>query len=76
MAGDLPFADLLRHHRLAAELTQEALAEKAGLSLRGVSDLERGLRRAPQRDTLLRLLDALHLGKGDRDAFQHAARRR
>jgi non-specific serine/threonine protein kinase len=34
------FGDLLRHYRLAAGLTQEELAERAGLSSRGVSDLE------------------------------------
>ena len=36
-----PFADLLKRHRLAAGLSQEELAERAGLSPRGVSDLER-----------------------------------
>ncbi len=53
------FADLLRRHRTAAGLTQEALAERAGLSARGVSDLERGARRAPQRSTVQRLIRAL-----------------
>src|SRR5262245_51768841 len=41
---------LLRRHRLAAGLTQEELAERAGLSVRGVQDLERGLRRTPHAD--------------------------
>ena len=41
------FADVLRQLRTAASLSQEELAERAGVSLRGVSDLERGLRRAP-----------------------------
>src|SRR5579859_5258594 len=70
------FGDLLRSRRVAAGLTQEALAERAGLSLRGVSDLERGLRMAPHRDTLQRLLDALRLDMRDREVLQHAARRR
>jgi predicted ATPase/transcriptional regulator with XRE-family HTH domain len=73
---DPQFGDLLRSHRVAAGLTQEALAERAGLSLRGVSDLERGLRMAPHRDTLQRLLDALRLDMRDREVLQHAARRR
>ncbi len=42
--GPLPFGDLLRRLRLAAGLSQEALAERAGLSARGISDLERGAR--------------------------------
>ena len=32
-----PFKTLLRHHRLAANLTQEALAERSGLSVEAVS---------------------------------------
>src|SRR5258708_22851029 len=58
--------DLLRRHRVAAGLTQQDLAERAGVSLRGLSDLERGARRAPHRDTVLRLADALGLGQAAR----------
>ena len=36
------FAQLLRRHRRELGLTQEALAERAGLSWRTISDLERG----------------------------------
>ena len=36
------FGDLLRRLRSAAALSQEELAEHAGLSRHGVSDLERG----------------------------------
>ena len=46
------FAELLRRARRAAGLSQEELAERAGLSARGISDLERGVNRAPRRDTL------------------------
>lgn len=46
------FAELLRQHRLAAGLTQEALADRAGLSVRGIADLERGARRYPHFHTL------------------------
>ncbi|HEY3059541.1 MAG TPA: tetratricopeptide repeat protein [Chloroflexota bacterium] len=49
----------LRRHRIAAGLTQEELAEKAGLSTRGIQDLERGARRAPHPETLRRLSHAL-----------------
>ena len=37
---------LLLRYRMAAGLSQEDLAERAGLSRRGISDLERGARRA------------------------------
>ena len=40
------FGDLLRRDRLTAGLTQEALAERAGLSVRAISDLERSARRS------------------------------
>ncbi len=38
--ADVSFGDVLRRHRVAAGLTQEELAEHAGLSLRGISDLD------------------------------------
>ena len=53
------FGALLRRYRLAAGLTQEALAERAGVSLDGISALERGYRRSPHRDTLALLAGAL-----------------
>ncbi len=69
------FGDLLRHHRLAASLTQEALAERAGLSARGISDLERGARELPRKETLRQLLQALDLTTADRAALIAAAQR-
>ena len=45
---------LLRRYREAAGLTQETLAQRAGLSARGISDLERGARQF--QDNLGRLL--------------------
>jgi predicted ATPase/transcriptional regulator with XRE-family HTH domain len=70
-----PFGDLLRRHRLAAGLTQEELAERAGLSRRGISDLERGARTHPYRETLTLLVDALGLSGGERSTLLTAARR-
>jgi transcriptional regulator with XRE-family HTH domain len=55
------FGALLRRHRLAAGLTQEGLAERAGVSARGVQDLERGVHAAPRADTVRMLADALQL---------------
>jgi transcriptional regulator with XRE-family HTH domain len=58
-------AEMVRRHRLQARLTQEALADKAGLSVRAISDLERGIRRFQYGDTLQRLVDALGLADSD-----------
>src|SRR5215218_7966361 len=66
------FAALLRRHRVATGLSQEALAERAGLSARAVSDLERGARRAPYRETVRLLADALQLSDTGRLALEMA----
>ncbi|MGH2618282.1 MAG: helix-turn-helix domain-containing protein, partial [Thermomicrobiales bacterium] len=63
------FADLLRQHRLAAGLTQEELAERAGLSARGISDLERGVRTFPRAETVRLLADGLGLTGEERAAL-------
>ncbi len=55
------FGSLVRTYRLSSGFTQEELAERAGISARAVSDLERGLYLAPHRDTVLRLAAALGL---------------
>ena len=58
---DVTFAGVLRKLRTDARLTQEELAAAAGLSLRAVSDLERGVVTTPHKDTVRLLADALHL---------------
>ena len=55
----LPFGELLRRHRMAAELTQEALAERAGVSARSISGIESGAGHAARRDTVQLLAGAL-----------------
>jgi predicted ATPase/transcriptional regulator with XRE-family HTH domain len=70
------FAYVLRQLRTAASLSQEELAERAGVSLRGVSDLERGVRRTPHLSTVRMLADALQLNPTDRQALLAAARPR
>lgn len=72
--GNESFGSLLRRLRLARGLTQEELAERAGLSARGISDLERGLRLHPLQETFERLAAALDLPGEDR-ARPVAARR-
>ncbi len=72
----LGFAALLRQLRAEAQLTQEELAEAAGLSPRSVSDLERGIHRSAHKDTAVLLADALGLTGPARDRFVAAARGR
>jgi tetratricopeptide (TPR) repeat protein/DNA-binding XRE family transcriptional regulator len=55
------FGRLLRRHRLERQLTQEALAERAGISARSAGELERGRGRAARPDTVARLAAALEL---------------
>jgi len=68
------FGTVLRQLRTAAALSQEALAERAGLSPRGISDLERGVRRGPHLATVGLLADALALDPTDRQRLLAAAR--
>jgi predicted ATPase/DNA-binding CsgD family transcriptional regulator/transcriptional regulator with XRE-family HTH domain len=68
------FGELLRSCRLAAGLTQEELGDRAGLSARGLSDLERGARRAARPETLRRLVAALGLGEAEGAALLAARR--
>ncbi|MGA9943549.1 MAG: helix-turn-helix transcriptional regulator [Candidatus Cybelea sp.] len=68
------FGALLRRHRLASGLSQEALAERAQMSSNGIGALERGYRRTPQRQTLSLLVGALGLKGAERAQFESAAR--
>ncbi len=69
------FGALLRRYRLAAGLSQEALAERARMSTQGISALERGYRRTPQRETLALLAGALALNDEQRGEFETTAAR-
>lgn len=53
------FGGQLRRDRAAAGLTQEDLAERSGLSVRTISDLERGRISQPRRSTVRQLTRAL-----------------
>src|SRR5690242_14312765 len=75
-AQKLTFGPLLKRYRIVAGLTQEALAERAGVSARGISDMERGLRRAPYQDTISRLAQALDLSSDERAQFEAASHQR
>ncbi len=67
---------MLRQLRGRARLTQEELAEAAGLSQRAVSDLERGIHRTAHKDTAVLLADALGVAGPVRELFVAAARGR
>ena len=68
------FAALLRRLRTEARLTQEELAEAAGLSPRSISDLERGVSRTARKETARLLADALAMAGPMRAAFVAIAR--
>ena len=72
----LSFAGLLRQLRGEAKLTQEELAEEAGLSPRAVSDLERGINRTARKDTAMLLAGALGIAESAGVVFVAAARGR
>lgn len=72
--GPQSFGTVLTKLRRAAGLTQEELAERAGLSARGIGNLERGVRR-PRRFTVQLLVDGLALTELDRDELLAASRR-
>jgi len=59
------FGDMLKNYRLAAGLTQEGLAERAGVSARNIQNLERGENK-PLKDTARRLAEALGLDERER----------
>jgi transcriptional regulator with XRE-family HTH domain/tetratricopeptide (TPR) repeat protein len=70
----LTFGSLIQRYRVSANLTQEQLAELAGLSVRGISDLERGINTRPRSYTLQQLAQALALSPQDRAILEEAAR--
>lgn len=69
------FGDLLRRYRAARGFSQETLAERAGLSTRGVQDLERGLHASPRKDTVTLLASALELSSEECAALERAVSR-
>lgn len=74
MPVDSPFGILLRRYRRAAGLTQEDLAERTTLSVRAISDLERGVNRTARSHTVRALAEALGLSGPERLSFEAAGR--
>jgi predicted ATPase/transcriptional regulator with XRE-family HTH domain len=75
-AAGSTFGTLLRRHRIAAGLSQEALAERARMSAVGIGALERGVRQSPYRDTVALLATALNLAPAAATELEAAAVRR
>ena len=73
---DVSFGVRLRQLREAAGLTQEELAERAGLSRKAISVLERGERKRPYPHTVRSLADALGLPDDERASLLAAVPRR
>jgi predicted ATPase/DNA-binding XRE family transcriptional regulator len=67
------FGTLLRRFRIDAGIGQEALAERARVSVNAISALERGVRRAPHRDTVSLLVRGLGLEGAKRHALESSA---
>jgi tetratricopeptide (TPR) repeat protein/transcriptional regulator with XRE-family HTH domain len=63
------FAVTLRSLRHGAGLTLEELAESSGVSVRALSDMERGRAVGPQRRTVALIADALQVDGVERDEF-------
>src|SRR5258708_32186221 len=63
------FGILLKRYRMAAGLTQEALAARAQISARTIADLERGINRTPRHDTFELLMSSLELTPQQRAFF-------
>jgi transcriptional regulator with XRE-family HTH domain len=71
--GDpLNFGKTLRRYRWVAGLTQEELARESGLSVRAVSDIERGHTSRPYARTIRMLADALNLDEPARARLMSA----
>jgi len=67
------FGVQLRHYRELAGLSQDQLAERAGLSAKAIGALERGERRRPHPQTVDLLVKALGLGVAERAELVAAA---
>jgi tetratricopeptide (TPR) repeat protein/transcriptional regulator with XRE-family HTH domain len=73
-APGVPFGRLLRRYRASAGLTQEELAARAGVSVRALSDMERGRTARPFSHSVRLLADALELDEQARARLTAAVR--
>jgi tetratricopeptide (TPR) repeat protein/transcriptional regulator with XRE-family HTH domain len=74
MTGPDRFGVLLRRHRAEAGITIEELSAASRISVRAISDMERGRSRVPQRRTVEALVRALDLPETAAAALRDSAR--
>jgi transcriptional regulator with XRE-family HTH domain len=67
------FGTLLRHARERAWLSQQQLADRCGLSVRTINNLESGRVARPRIQSVQLLADELELSNSERSAFEQAA---
>ena len=67
------FGELLRRFRVAASLTQEALAGRCRISPATVAAIEQGRRKAPRLSTVRLIAEALELSTADRELLARAS---
>ena len=67
------FGDWLRHHRLAAGLSQNELARQVGVDPAHVNRLEKGIQIRPGRPVTLQIAHVLGLDAAEADRFLFAA---
>jgi predicted ATPase/DNA-binding XRE family transcriptional regulator len=68
-------SDVVRSYRLRAGLSQEQLAERAGISVKAIGAIEQGVRKAPYRHTIAQLARALNLPGTEAAILSEAAER-
>ena len=68
------FGELLRQYRLAGGLSQEELAERSGLAVRTIANMERGRTARPHRRSVRSLADALGLPAPQQEQLNRASR--
>ena len=67
------FGDMVRAHRGRLGITQEELADRSGVSVRGLGEIEAGRSSRPRPTTVRLLADAFGLSGAERDRFCTAA---
>lgn len=68
-------AELLQQYRAQAHLSQEELAERAGISARTIGDIETGIALWPRAITVSLIAEALNLDASDRETLRSASSR-
>ncbi|HEY3734229.1 MAG TPA: helix-turn-helix transcriptional regulator [Streptosporangiaceae bacterium] len=63
------FGELVRRQRMASGLTQEELAERTGMSVRAIGDIERGRTGQPRRSSMALLARTLRGASGWEQQF-------